>query len=268
MTTHHEHHLPTPGTQQVSQRGIHDRVVASLDQEWARLVRSPRVLSTVNGWQLSDTSFSSLDHLLVSVGFRGATCDSQADLLLSRLVRHALHDPLAARIVLQRVLPPMISIASRRGKQHRMGFETAFGIVLSHAWEVIRTYPIERRPAKIASNIVRDIEYFAFSQSQRRHRNRQMVALDAETLVTPDSTNDTCGFGSARTTTHPEEELEQLLRYGEERRVSDRSLRVLRGLRDHSLEEFAARNDITPRTARVWRQQAANELRARTQCAG
>lgn len=242
-------------------------MVTHLEREWARLERSPKVLATVNGWALGAAPFESLSEVLSAIGFHGAKCDSQSDQMLAKFVRHALSDPLAARIVLQRVLPPMISIASRRGKLARRGFDSAFNILLSHAWEVIRTYPIDRRPIKIAANIVRDMEYFAFVQPARRQRVHLSLDVNGDAQGVHEPSVDPCDYGAATRPSHPEEELEQLLSYAQRCRVSARSLEILRELRDYGMEGFAARNDITLRTARVWRRQAANELRVRTQCA-
>ncbi|MEY3851994.1 MAG: hypothetical protein RI910_974, partial [Verrucomicrobiota bacterium] len=61
-------------------------------------------------------------------------------------------------------------IAGRRGHIVNGGFNAAFNEILGQAWILIRQYPVDRRPAKIASNLVRDTEYFAFVRNARLKR--------------------------------------------------------------------------------------------------
>ena len=149
--------------------------ITLLRDEWQRINYCQRSLHDVNSWQLRSERFHSLDEVLKAAGFDGHKCDQEADQVLAAIVRRAATDQLAARIVLQRVFPPMLAIAKRRGKIRSLGFDYAFSLVLSHAWEVIRTYPIERRPRKIAANIVRDIEYFAFVRRERRRPTHERL---------------------------------------------------------------------------------------------
>ena len=249
---------------------IHRNPIALLDAEWARMVYSPRVLRTVNSWGLRPTPFTSLDEVLVAIGFRGAKCDLTADRMLAQVVRHAATDELAARIVLQRVIPPMLAIARRRGHIRSIGYNDALGMVLSHAWEVIRTYPIERRPAKIAVNIVRDIEYFAFVRGERRRQQFETgAAIHDATLNqrSADLLNHEDPYGSSTGRSHSEVELAFLLQSAREHNMSEKSRAVFDALTTQTLDEFAAAHGITRRTARGWLSDAANELRVRTQCA-
>ena len=246
------------------------RPINLLQREWERLRHCPRSLRHVNEWHLTDRPIHSLDDLLVLAGFRGAKCDERADQVLAHIVRLARHDELAARIVLQRVLPPMIAIARRRGKIRAIGFDYALGLVLSHAWEIIRTYPIERRPAKIAANIVRDIEYFAFVRRERKRPRHDRID-DCWDLVVDCCATDSNGTVLARGARESEPDADQLLtsllNEARDQHVSRRTMEILHELRNLTIEEFAERHGITPRTARSWRRKAVSELRARTQCA-
>ena len=149
-------------------------VLNQLNDEWRRMCRSQTTLRAVQGWSLTTVPVSSLDDVLTLAGFRGSKIDDAADRVLLQLVHRASSDQLAARIVLQRVLPPLVSVAQRRGKQTQGGFDEALATLLSHGWEVIRTYPVERRPAKVAANITRDAEYFGFVR-----RNRQVAEMQS-----------------------------------------------------------------------------------------
>ena len=86
------------------------------------------------------------------------------------LVRDAAVDPLAARVVLQRLLPGLVSIAHRRGGRRHWLRRRIYDDLLANAWIVIRCYPIERRPVRVAANLLRDIEYQTFVRPARLRR--------------------------------------------------------------------------------------------------
>lgn len=140
--------------------------------EWQAATRSPRALRHANTWGLPGGPVSHLDEMVVRAGFGGPHDCDEADTYLLQLVRLAASDPLAARIVLHRILPPIISIARRRGKRHPGGIDGAIGDLLTQAWFVITCYPVERRPRKVAANLVRDIEYFEFVSGNRSRRTK------------------------------------------------------------------------------------------------
>jgi len=240
--------------------------IAMLEREWQRLARCPRTVQTVNTWRICPEQFSSLDELLTAAGYQGKKCDPIADQVLARLVRHAATDQLAARIVLQRVLPPIIAIARRRGKTCGGGFDDAMGSVLSHVWEVIRTYPIDRRPAKIAANIVRDTEYFAFVRDTRRrplHIPIDDMSDSTAMEFATDSRGNTMRNGTERADMTSSVLFRELLREAHASKLSASSMRVLEELSDQTLSDFAERRGITERMARNLRRDAINELRVR-----
>ena len=135
--------------------------------EWELAATSHRAIRRANSWGLPGDPVDSLDEIVVRAGFGGPSDCDDADAYLFALVGHAANDPLAARIVLQRLLPPVISIATRRGRIHKDGIEGALGDLMTQAWFVITSYPVERRPRKIAANMIRDIEYHEFVSANR-----------------------------------------------------------------------------------------------------
>ncbi len=97
---------------------------------------------------------------------RAAPCDA-ADSVLLALVTIAGSDELAARVVLQRLLPGLSAIARRHGRcmeEHLLAFDE----LLSVAWWVIRRFPVERRRRHIAASLLRDCEHQAFRREHRR----------------------------------------------------------------------------------------------------
>lgn len=168
--------------------------------EWKSASASPKVLRRVNSWGLPGGPVDRLDDVVVRAGFGGPTDCDDADAYLLALVSRAAHDPLAAQIVLHRLLPPVISIARRRGKLHNDGIEGALCDLVAQAWFVITTYPVERRPRKIAANMVRDIEYHEFVAGHRpRKTSVEYVAHD-------NFTTGTLGVSTVGIATPPEDD--------------------------------------------------------------
>ena len=152
-----------------------NHVIKSLAGEWNLLERDPRNLQRCIRWGLSGDAPSTLCDLAIRAGL-GQGCEQDlADRSLYELVCVAVHHggrtnadvELAARIVIQRLLPGLISIASRRGRICDGGFDEAFSRVLTEAWTTVVHFPIERRTHKIAVNILRDSESRAFWRGDR-----------------------------------------------------------------------------------------------------
>jgi len=251
--------LPVPRLRWPDIEGRRSRTATSrLIAQWQSLAEAPGTLRRVNAWGLPGGPVAHLDELLVRAGFGTHARDADGDRVLWMLVRRASHDELAARIVLQRILPPLLAIARRRGRIVRGGVQVALDDVLAAAWGVIRDYPWHRRRAKVAANLVRDCEYVAFVRDARR--GPQTVPLAPQTaarLVAPEHVDD-AGIVLAR-----------LIAEGRRAGLDGEDLEVLRALaRGEDIDSIAVRLGISQRTARTRRARAISELRARTRCAG
>lgn len=180
MPTHTTSHPALPTDHALIRTTRTGPIVKGLLADWDAATRSPRALRRANSWGLPGEPVTHLDDIVVRAGFGGRQDCDEADAYLLELVRLAATDRLAAQIVLHRVLPPVIAIARRRGRRHSGGIEGAIGDLVTQAWFVISCYPVERRPRKVAANIVRDIEYFEFVSGKRARRTRvDFVAHDS-----------------------------------------------------------------------------------------
>ena len=145
----------------------HRYLLSRLQREW-NLIRGRRsTLQHASTWELTPRMLSSLDELLVLTGLGVEPADPSSDENLGRLVLLARHDDLAARVVLQRMLPGLSACA----KRNSASFETqldALDELLSEAWTVIRSFPIEQRSRYVIKNLLRDCEYRAFLKARRR----------------------------------------------------------------------------------------------------
>lgn len=187
ITEHTPSHQPTSGPAAVCEPLVRtDKpgpLLRGLLADWESASASPRVLRRVNSWGLPGGRIHRLDDVVVRAGFGGPSECDDADAYLFALVSRAANDPLAAQIVLHRLLPPVISIAKRRGKLHKGGIEGALCDLITQAWFVITTYPVDRRPRKIAANLVRDIEYHEFV-AEHRPRKTSVEFVDHDNFTT------------------------------------------------------------------------------------
>jgi len=147
-----------------------NRALRGVLAEWDAVTVNRRAVRRANTWGLPGEPVATLDEMVRRAGFSQPKQCDEADAYLLALVKIAADDPLAARIVLQRILPPLIGIARRRGNRIGGGVDTAISDLLTQAWFVITSYPVERRPRKIAANIVRDIEYFEYVANNRQRK--------------------------------------------------------------------------------------------------
>lgn len=152
----------------------HAALLVRLSREWRAISHRPTVLRRARTWQLG-VAFVSLDDIVAAAGWRRvgvgsaqpAGAEPAADEVLARLVLAARHDDLAARVVLQRILPGVVAVA-RRWATRPQGGPEALDELLAATWAVIRTFPVERSGAHLAARLLRDAEYQAFVRPHRR----------------------------------------------------------------------------------------------------
>ncbi|MEO8698036.1 MAG: hypothetical protein ABI658_31350 [Acidimicrobiales bacterium] len=149
----------------------------NLETEWADLARSATALESLRRWGIEDAHlarFGNLDELATFA--RTARGIDDRDDVLRCLAARAAAEPLAARTLLQCVLYLLIPIAvSFRPTVDND--EEIDAIVVAIAFERIRTYPVQRRPRRIAANIVLDTRQ-RVSRRQCRRRVREVLTDD------------------------------------------------------------------------------------------
>ncbi|MDP9420263.1 MAG: hypothetical protein M3P53_08985 [Actinomycetota bacterium] len=128
-----------------------NRILAGLDREWAELQASPAARAALPRWSEAEPAlagFACLGDILVE---RQANPEV-APAILAALARLAASDKLAARTLLQALVPGLVALA--RGPL--AGDRTCLDELVSLAWERIRTYPT-RRPGSVAANVLYDV---------------------------------------------------------------------------------------------------------------
>jgi DNA-directed RNA polymerase specialized sigma24 family protein len=216
-----------------------------LDREWNLIRTRPRVVARARAWGVTERPFVDLDGLLALAG-HGTARTPEANAVLGRLVDIARGDELASRVVLQRLLPGLLAVVRRRGA------DGAFEELIGAAWLAVRTYPTDRRPERIAANLVHDATYAAFT-APRRRRSASEVAIDPRRFDDSPADDAVGAF----------EELARLLAEARADGLPDEDVELVRHLvRAGSPSVVAAECRVTPRTVRNRRDRAAARLRA------
>ncbi len=141
----------------MSMQPIHPRsstpFAAALSADWDRVVASSAARRALRSWPLPSLAVAcrDLDELVAAAGHGRPLDDTDADRVLHELVTLAADDDLAARVVLQRVLPALLAAASRRAGANHHAQQLALEELTASALIFIRTYPVARRPSRVAS---------------------------------------------------------------------------------------------------------------------
>lgn len=239
---------------------INRSLFGRLDREWQALDQRPAVLRRAAGWGLG-IEFASLSEVVIGAGYRPQTdqrgCErdpssAAANEVLRRLLVAARTDDVAARVVLQRLLPGVVATARRWGGHRQGGSVDAFDEMLSATWMVIREFPAERRSRHLAASVLRAGEYRAFQQANRRLMVHELTApnlldLRVEASVTLDVADELAEVvACASSLTEHELQLIELLARGcspaemaEQLSISVRTVRNRRDAVVHRLRQAA-----------------------------
>ena len=224
-------------------------VSRALNDEWERLAADPGTAARLASWPAPLARYRTGDGLLAAVGREGGLPMAAADQVLAELVRVGRDDRLAARIALQRVVPGLVRIAVRRTAHRHEWRQRLFDDLVANAWLVIRCFPLERRPAKIAVNVLRDAEYHTCVRPARLRS-----ALERPVAVRPESRHlPPCGLdGRPEGHTDIAAEVAEVLAMGPAAGVDHRDVAMLGSvvLGGWSADEIAARYAVTTRTVR------------------
>ena len=161
-----------PASQHKDGRAPGRDLIERLEAEWAALA-SGQVQARLRVWSEQEPAlagFATPQQLLRQLdNLRGR--HHERDEILAALVRQAETDPLAARVVLQTLLPGLKKLAGRLLLEAGQRDEL-WSALLAHCWERIRTYPLERRPARIAANMLLDTLQKTSREFARHGRDR------------------------------------------------------------------------------------------------
>ncbi len=227
---------------------------AQLDREWRRLRRHRRSIERARSWSPhvdcdvanAFATLADLDELVDATQRDGS---GRGERVLLDLVRLARRDQLAGRVVVQRVLPGLISASAPY--RSWSGDDDPVALAVGSLWISIHAYDDVRRCRHVAASLISDAIFKAFRQPARRrsaseeacapHRFDELVATHASDPLTEIAT----ALGEAGRVGVPREDIDllaNLVRVGSPQRV-------------------AADCDVTPRTIRNRRDRAIRRVR-------
>jgi hypothetical protein len=235
------------------------RLLERLDVEWTHLRTSRRALRTARAWA-SRSPRHPLADLVAEITdleqIRQATQRSDGpersdDTILLALVELARSDELAGRIVLQHLLPGLISSA-RRYRSYTDRTDPITQIVPA-AWLAIRSYDVDRRCHHVAASLISDSVFQAFRRPLRR-------CAASEEVRAPESFAEAAHHDGPATAI---DEFVTVLRDARRAGVPADDLDLLRQLvRVGSPGVVAEQRNVTPRTVRNHRDRAVGRVRA------
>ncbi|MFK7919845.1 MAG: hypothetical protein AB8G14_17345 [Ilumatobacter sp.] len=230
-------------------------MLRELDREWNRLRRRPQTLRQVATWGDDPIlaphvgAIRDLDSLVAATQ-PGSSGQRASNAVLARLVARAGHDDLANRIVMQRLLPGLISASNRweRAPHSTQACDVAIGA----AWLAIRHFDVDARRVDIAPALISDALWIGFRRRSRR-KAQQEVPMNPD-VIGVHSTSDH--------TIEPITALAAALRAAQRAGVATADLDVIRHLAIAGSPSQAARNcNVTVRTIRNRRDAAALRIR-------
>jgi DNA-directed RNA polymerase specialized sigma24 family protein len=145
--------------------------VSSLERDWRLLVCGP-LPARLRAWAVEEPAlapFAGEPARLIAF-LRGPATAAAKDELLQALVRAAAEEPLAARVVLEAIAPGLTRLAERIIFDARDRDEL-WALLLGHAWQQIRRYPLARRPRRIAANLLLETRRAALAEFARERRH-------------------------------------------------------------------------------------------------
>lgn len=150
--------------------------IERLEHDWHRLHADPVLAMRLRDWQRREPALHGLRTPRDIVRLlRGSGFAERKDRVLLALARLARSDPLAARIALQALLPGLKEIAGRMLLDRRER-DDVWSLLLAAAWERIRTYPVERRPRRVAANVLLDCMHDTLTALAQERADRALTA--------------------------------------------------------------------------------------------
>ncbi len=245
----------------------HRYLLSRLQLEWDRLATDPGALRVARTWSgFEGLVLTDLDVFLSAsgLGVRGHT--DQQNEVLRRLVELAGHEHLAARIVLQRLLPGLSALARRYSDTFEQGID-ALDELVGVAWSAIRSFDLDRARGYLIVSLLRSCSYHAFEAGHRpvdtNIANDDVMyefwgcAVDDHAAAV-----DEVGVPDLDALTDPALQAAVILQEARRCGLDSDDVTLIVGLMNRSMRIVAKERRVTTRTLRVHRDQALYRLRA------
>jgi DNA-directed RNA polymerase specialized sigma24 family protein len=159
--------------------------LVALQREWEVLAHG-RLRLELRTWSVHEAAlarFDSPDRLIGFLWDRRAPSEEKDRVLLA-LLRLARRESSASRVVLHAMLPGLKTLAAAMLKRHpehgdpAVEREELWQVLFVEMLERIKRYPLERRPASVAANLVLDVKHAVLAAAQRARAAAGELPLD------------------------------------------------------------------------------------------
>lgn len=151
------------------------RTLEALEQEWDEIVNDPEAHRTLARWQTHHPALRDTETLEDVLARRRQPGSEQS--VLAALAELARSEQLAARTLLQALLPGLFTLARRTAGDDPEAIEEMVAL----AWERIRTYP-SHRSGSVPANILFDV--------RKRYRRHRRIEAPTTTELLPSAPAD------------------------------------------------------------------------------
>jgi DNA-directed RNA polymerase specialized sigma24 family protein len=146
--------------------------IARLERDWRRELASVELACHLRQWQAIEPTLRAFSDPVAVLRFlRRSAPGERQDRVLRALVSRAGADAVAGRLVLHALLPGLKRLSARLLVDTR-DQEELWSTLLACAWQRIRGYPVERRPRRVAANVLLDTLHDAVAAHRRAVRDR------------------------------------------------------------------------------------------------
>jgi DNA-directed RNA polymerase specialized sigma24 family protein len=149
-----------------------------LERDWQRELSSPSLRSRFRAWREAEPALARFADPATLVRFlRGPAASAEKDAVLCGLLARARSESLAGRVVLEAMRPGLLRLAGRILVDARER-EEMWSLLLAVAWEEIRDYPLERRPRRVAANLLLDTLHRTVGELRRARAAQSGLGID------------------------------------------------------------------------------------------
>lgn len=159
-----------------------------LELDWRRELHGPLLCSRFCAWREREPALSRFVDAAALVRFmRGPGERAEKDAVLCALLAWAKAEPIGARVVLEVIRPGLLNLSGRILRDARER-EELWSVMFAAVWEGIRGYPLERRPRRVAANLLLDTLHLTLEELGRESAWRAVWLgnLDTDRSAAPE----------------------------------------------------------------------------------
>jgi DNA-directed RNA polymerase specialized sigma24 family protein len=158
-----------------------------LERDWRRELSDPLLESRFRVWRGAEPALSVFPDAAALVRFlRGPDGSTEKDAVLCALLAWARQESIGARVVLEAMRPGLLRLAGRVSVDARER-EELWSLLFTVAWEEIRSYPVERRPRRVAANLLLDTLHRILGELHSARAKQSDLGIDPMDIGSPAS---------------------------------------------------------------------------------